>query len=80
MDNHIKKASLNEKPFFNNDKETLEEEISKEDISKAMKVQTEILKVLADNKCTTNETYTILAAMLESIYAFSIMKSLGYEK
>lgn len=81
---HIKNIKLKEKKLNLNreieEEVYSDEEISKDDIKRVMKIQTEILKIFEDNKCSTNEAYVILAAMLESIYTFYTLKQLGYEK
>lgn len=76
---HIKNVKLTEKKMPKNDINTQDKEISQDDINRAMKIEQEIIKILADNKCTVNESYVILATMLEAIYAHSILKELGYE-
>lgn len=82
---HIQNTKLNEKKLNLYNKDILEEninnkEISKEHMDKVLEINNEILEVFTKNKCTVRETVTILSAMLESIYAYSILKDFGYKE
>ena len=55
-------------------------EIEQKDIDKALSINREILEVFIKYKCTVNETYVILASMLESIYVESLLKEFGLEE
>ncbi len=70
---HIKEAKLNEKDFGI-------KEIEKDHIDKVVKIQDEITDVFVKNECNVNEAYIILAAMLETILEYTILKDLGYEE
>ena len=80
MNNHIKQTSFNEKKLNLSSKsnEVDIKEISTEHIDKVLKVNDEILSILANNKCTVNESYNILLAMAESIYTYSVLKDFGF--
>lgn len=86
MSNHIPNSKLKEKKLNINKQKTVNidnvdlNELTKEQRRKreqALLVYNDIMDVFKKHNTSVNDTYYILASILESIYAYSILDDLG---